>query len=65
MKNISLILNALLIAAVGYLYYLHFASGKETATAGASDESTVTPISPKDIKASKICLLYTSPSPRD
>lgn len=39
MKNISLILNAVLIVAVGVLYYLHFSSGckKTTETSGSTD----------------------------
>jgi len=32
MKNLSLALNAVLLIAVGVLYYLHFSSGKSTTT---------------------------------
>jgi outer membrane protein len=39
MKNLSLILNAILLVAVGVLYYLHFSTGKSSGTS----ESAVTP----------------------
>jgi outer membrane protein len=39
MKNLSLILNAILLVAVGVLYYLHFSAGKSS----GNSESTVTP----------------------
>lgn len=39
MKNISLILNAILFVAVGILFYLHFAGGASTSSA----TSTITP----------------------
>ena len=39
MKNLSLILNAILLVAVGVLYYLHFSGGKSSGTT----ESAVTP----------------------
>jgi outer membrane protein len=39
MKNLSLILNAILLVAVGVLYYLHFSTGKSTGNV----ESAVTP----------------------
>lgn len=39
MKNLSLILNAILLVAVGVLYYLHFSAGKSSGTS----ESSVTP----------------------
>ena len=38
MKNLSLVLNAILLVAVGVLYYLHFSTGKST----DASESTVT-----------------------
>ena len=38
MKNLSLVLNAILLVAVGVLYYLHFSTGKSTDTS----ESTAT-----------------------
>jgi outer membrane protein len=34
MKNLSLALNAVLLVAVGILYFLHFSSGKPEASAG-------------------------------
>lgn len=38
MKNLSIILNIVLLVAVAVLYYLHFANGKsETATSGSSE----------------------------
>ena len=37
MKNLSLVLNAILLVAVGVLYYLHFSTGKSSSTS----ESTV------------------------
>jgi outer membrane protein len=40
MKNLSLILNAVLLVAVGVLFYLHFSSGK-TQVSGKSDETSV------------------------
>ena len=43
MKNISLVLNAVLILAVGVLYYLHFTSGN-TSNTGFSTETGMTPI---------------------
>ena len=36
MKNLSLILNIVLLVAVGVLYYLHFAGGKNTSGSEAS-----------------------------
>jgi outer membrane protein len=39
MKNLSLIVNAILLVAVGVLYYLHFSAGKSIGTV----ESAVTP----------------------
>jgi outer membrane protein len=57
-KNISLLLNAVLIVAVGVLYYLHFSSTSCTNTEESTNDSTVTKkpivIAPKEIKASKI-----------
>lgn len=37
MKNLSLILNGILIVAVGVLFYLHFASGPKVKKAGGTD----------------------------
>ncbi len=59
MKNISLALNVLLVAAVTYLYVLHF-SGKHTLnnqelqTRNDSSITTHVRFDPKQIKASKI-----------
>lgn len=39
MKNLSLILNAILLVAVGVLFYLHFSAGKPSGTS----ESSTTP----------------------
>jgi outer membrane protein len=51
MKNISLILNAVLLVAVGVLFYLHF-SGRSSET---SDSSSTTPGTiPSDIKIAYI-----------
>lgn len=36
MKNLSLVLNAILLVAVGVLYYLHFSGNKPTATPESS-----------------------------
>ena len=44
MKNISLVLNAILILAVGILYYLHFATNKSTAVKAKSTVSTTSPV---------------------
>ena len=42
MKNASLVLNVVLVIAVGVLYYLHFSAGKgATASAGADGENGV------------------------
>lgn len=38
MKNLSLILNAVLLIAVGILFYLHFFGGKPTSSAAPSNE---------------------------
>lgn len=47
MKNISLIMNVVLLVAVGVLFYLHFSGG----SSNASDASVATPGSiPSDIK---------------
>lgn len=54
MKNISLLLNALLLAAVAYLYYLHFADGKPTATTSAGKEIVTNGCVPEKVKTSKI-----------
>lgn len=43
MKNISLVLNAVLILAVGILYYLHFSNTKSTAVKAKSTISTASP----------------------
>lgn len=53
MKKFSLILNVILIAAVGYLYYLQYAS-KGSATITTEDATPSSVIVPKEIKASKI-----------
>jgi outer membrane protein len=45
MKNLSLVLNAVLIVAVGVLFYLHFSSGK-TSEAGQSSSGALIPIDP-------------------
>jgi outer membrane protein len=42
MKNLSLILNAVLIVAVGVLFYLHFSSSDKTGTTGLSENPTGT-----------------------
>jgi outer membrane protein len=34
MKNLSLILNAVLLVAVGILYFLHFSGSNETSSSG-------------------------------
>lgn len=39
MKNLSLILNVILIIAVGILYYLHFADGKSNSSENSSNAS--------------------------
>jgi outer membrane protein len=49
MKNISLILNAVLLVAVGVLFYLHF-SGGSSQTASSSAPGTI----PSDIKIAYI-----------
>lgn len=41
MKNLSLILNVILIIAVGVLYYLHFNSSKPEAEAAAVDPASI------------------------
>jgi outer membrane protein len=40
MKNFSLIVNAILLALVGYLYYLHFSSSKKAITFVRSDKDS-------------------------
>lgn len=47
MKNLSLILNAILLVAVGALYYLHFAGSKSSTSSGSSTL-------PKDLKIAYI-----------
>ena len=44
MKNISLVLNAVLVLAVGVLYYLHFATNKSSAVKAKSTVSITSPI---------------------
>lgn len=47
MKNVSLALNALLIAAVGFLYYKQFSAGKTDDTeSGTSGDSLTSPVIP-------------------
>ena len=41
MKNLSLILNAVLLVAVGVLFYLHF-SAKKSTTRGAGTSTAAT-----------------------
>ena len=58
-KNFSLILNIVLVIAVGILYYLHFSACNNTcATVAGTDDSTIAAkpvvMAPKEIKASKI-----------
>lgn len=57
-KNLSLVLNIVLVIAVGILYYLHFTQcNNNCQTADAVTDSTTTSkpviLAPKDIKASK------------
>jgi outer membrane protein len=47
MKNLSLILNAILLVAVGVLYYLHFSAGKSSGTSETS-------ATPSDLKIAYI-----------
>ncbi len=47
MKNLSLILNAFLLVAVGILFYLHFSAGKSTSDSVSSTE-------PGDVKIAYI-----------
>ena len=47
MKNLSLVLNAVLLVAVGVLYYLHFSSGKSASTTESS-------VAPGDMKIAYI-----------
>ncbi|MCC6690148.1 MAG: OmpH family outer membrane protein [Bacteroidia bacterium] len=55
MKNFSIVLNVILIAAVGYLYFLHFSGAAQKTILPAADSVPVhIPITPKEIKASKI-----------
>lgn len=59
MKNFSIILNFILTAAVGYLYYQHFSGNKNGDSNGSASTSADTaavhiPVQAKDIKASKI-----------
>jgi outer membrane protein len=42
MKNLSLILNAVLLVAVGVLFYLHFSSAKPSATTASTPIGDVT-----------------------
>lgn len=56
MQKLSLTLNALLIAAVAYLYFLHYSSDKTTVVSVASD-STHVEIKPKEIKPSSIVFI--------
>jgi outer membrane protein len=57
-KNLSLILNVVLIIAVGVLYYLHFSCSANCENPDAANDTTATlpPVvmKPEDIKASKI-----------
>ena len=56
-KNLSIILNVILLIAVTILYLLHFSSaGKSTSDYVADSTASIKPIvmSPKEIKASKI-----------
>lgn len=42
MKNLSLILNAVLLVAVGILFYLHFSAGKPTSSAANAEAGDIT-----------------------
>ena len=42
MKNLSLILNAVLLVAVGILFFLHFSSGKPESSAGSANAGDLT-----------------------
>lgn len=58
-KNVSILLNIVLLIAVAVLYYFHFSACNKTCDAGISGTDSVSiskpiVISPKDIKASKI-----------
>lgn len=50
MKNLSLILNAVLLVAVGVLFYLHFSGGKASTGGSTSSDSPV----PGDLKIAYI-----------
>jgi outer membrane protein len=50
MKNISLILNAVLLVAVGVLFYLHFSGGSSSTSGQSSSPSGI----PSDIKIAYI-----------
>lgn len=50
MKNISLILNAVLLVAVGVLFYLHFSGGSSSTSGQSSSTSGI----PSDIKIAYI-----------
>jgi outer membrane protein len=50
MKNLSLILNAVLLVAVGILFYLHFSGGKADSGSTGDTSSTI----PSDIKIAYI-----------
>ena len=58
MKNLSLALNAILLLAVAFLYYLHFSSSPSKAKGAEQKETSATaapiPVKPSEIKASDI-----------
>ncbi|MBN8702964.1 MAG: OmpH family outer membrane protein [Bacteroidetes bacterium] len=66
MKNVSTILNVVLLVAVAFLYYLHFSGKKSgisnttnTSTSDSTVNSTLTPLLPKEIKPNKIVFVNT------
>ena len=57
-KNLSIVLNVVLLIAVAVLYYLHFSSCNQPCKAISNNDSTVVEkpivIQPKEIKSSKV-----------
>ncbi len=58
MKNLSLILNAILLVAVGVLYFLHFSGGKSESASGSSSANTLLDIKVAYINSDSVLKYY-------
>lgn len=58
MKNLSLVLNVVLLAAVSFLFYLHFSGAKVDSTRGSSGDTTSANLKIAYIKSDTVLKYY-------